>query len=119
MPNCPHCGGRTAPGDGKCIHCGADLTTGPSFPGGPVPPNAQPTQRPASALTEAILVTVCCCLPFGIVSIVKAAQANGLADAGEYEGAQRLTRDAHSWALWGLFSGIALVVLRLAVEFSR
>lgn len=38
-------------------------------------------------LTEAILVTLFCCWPLGIVAIVYAAQAKGKLDAGDYAGA--------------------------------
>lgn len=52
-----------------------------------------------SGLVWGILVTLFCCLPFGIVAIVKAAQGDG-------DGARR-------WAGWG--AGIGLVVIVIAV----
>ncbi|MFZ3275199.1 MAG: CD225/dispanin family protein, partial [Lutibacter sp.] len=43
--------------------------------------------QPKNYLIESILVTIFCCLPFGIVGIVFAAQVNAKFDAGDYEGA--------------------------------
>ena len=45
-------------------------------PGGYPPPGGG--TQPSSHLALAILVTIFCCLPFGIVSIVKASQVSGL-----------------------------------------
>ncbi|HEX3998914.1 MAG TPA: CD225/dispanin family protein [Pirellulales bacterium] len=45
-------------------------------------------------LVPAILSTICCCLPFGIVAIVYAAKVNGKLAAGDYEGARRSSDSA-------------------------
>ena len=39
-------------------------------------------------LVEAILVTLLCCLPFGVVGIIFAAQVNTKQQAGDMEGAE-------------------------------
>ncbi|MES2882212.1 MAG: CD225/dispanin family protein, partial [Bacteroidota bacterium] len=41
-----------------------------------------PPQQPKNWLVESILVTIFCCLPFGIVGIVNAAQVNSKFAAG-------------------------------------
>ncbi|MBU21997.1 MAG: hypothetical protein CL476_02675 [Acidobacteria bacterium] len=56
----------------------------------------------------AILVTVLCCLPLGVVGIVHAAQVNAKAQAGDIAGAEESARKAKMWSLWGL--GLGLVV---------
>ena len=59
-------------------------------------------------LVQAILVTLFCCVPFGIVSIIYAAQVNGKVALGDIEGAQRTSRSAKNWA-WISF-GVGLVI---------
>ena len=39
-------------------------------------------------MVKAILVTIFCCLPLGIVAIIKASEVNGKLAAGDIEGAQ-------------------------------
>ena len=55
-------------------------------------------------LVQSILVTLCCCLPFGIVAIVSAAKVNGLLASGDYEGAVKASEDAKKWC-WGVYLG--------------
>ena len=50
------------------------------------PPSPPPSNIP-NYLVQAILVTIFCCLPFGIVAIVFAAQVNSALAAGNYEAA--------------------------------
>ncbi len=62
-------------------------------------------------LIPAIFSTVCCCLPFGIVSIVYAAQVNGKLAGGDIAGAQQSANNAKMW-FWIAFGlGIAFQVL--------
>jgi hypothetical protein len=58
-------------------------------------------------LVQAILTTICCCLPFGIVAIVFAAQVNGKVAAGDMAGAEAASKNAKMWA-WIAF-GCGLV----------
>lgn len=57
---------------------------------------------PDTYLVWGILVTIFCCLPFGIVSIVKASQVSSLYAAGRYQDAQEASQSAKKWALWGV-----------------
>ena len=59
-------------------------------------------------LVFSILVTIFCCVPFGIVSIVYAAQVNGKLAAGDYAGAVDASNKAKTWC-WVSF-GIGLAV---------
>ena len=52
---------------------------GPQQPYGAQPP------MPDTYMVWAVLVTVLCCLPFGIVSIVKASQVSSLYNQGRYQ----------------------------------
>lgn len=64
-------------------------------------------------LVKAIISTACCCLPFGIVAIVFAAQVNGKLDAGDYAGAQKASQEANKWA--NISIGIGVVVNLLVI----
>lgn len=66
---------------------------------------------PSSYLVWAILVTLFCCLPFGIAAIVYASRVDGYYNAGNYAAAQQSSDQAKKWCLWGLFSAVAIIVL--------
>lgn len=54
----------------------------------------------------AILVTICCCQPCGIVAIVYASQVSSMLNGGNIAGAQRASKNALIWALVGLVFGL-------------
>ena len=66
---------------------------------------------PPNNLVWAILVTLFCCLPFGIVSIVYAAQVNGKWQAGDVAGAQESSRKARQWATYSVIAGLVIIVV--------
>jgi hypothetical protein len=78
-------------------------------------PNASyggvPPTPPKNWLVESILVTIFCCLPFGIVGIVKAAEVNSKVAARDYAGAQESSQAAGKWTKIGFFIGLAGVVI--------
>ena len=86
----------------------------PPPPGGPVPGGAQPDNN----LVWAILSTVLCCLPLGIVSIIKSTQVSGLWASGSYAEAQQAADDAKKFALWGAIAGAVVAVLYIIFVFS-
>lgn len=66
--------------------------------------------QPKNYLVESILVTIFCCLPFGIVGIVFSSQVNSKYEAGDYEGAIMASKEAKKWVNWGFISGIIITV---------
>ncbi|MCA1719401.1 MAG: CD225/dispanin family protein [Actinobacteria bacterium] len=60
-------------------------------------------------LVPAILTTLFCCLPLGIVSIVFAAQVNGKLEAGDRAGALDSSRKARMWAWISFGTGLVLI----------
>jgi hypothetical protein len=62
-------------------------------------------------LVKAILVTIFCCLPLGVVSIVFAAQVNSQVQTGNIEEARRLSSQANLWANIGLACGLASILI--------
>ena len=67
-------------------------------------------------LVWAILSTLFCCLPLGIVSIVFAAQVNGKLAVGDMAGAQEASDKAKKWAMWSAI--VSLVVLYIIFIFA-
>ena len=80
-----------------------------------ISPGNMPAVAPKTWLAESILVTLFCCLPFGIVGIVKASSVDSLFRAGDYEGAQRASQAAGKWTKIGFFCGLAVVVIYLII----
>jgi len=67
-----------------------------------------PGPPPENHLVWAILTTVLCCLPLGIVSIIKSSQVSSLWAQGQYDAAHKSAEDAKKWAMW---SAIVTVVI--------
>ena len=96
----------------------------PAVPQPAPPPTPQPayaapqqsapqtaTQKPGNNMALAVLTTVLCCLPLGIVSIVYAQKVDGLYFAGDYAGALEASKNARKWAIIGMIAGIAVGIL--------
>ncbi len=98
---CPTCGASNDDESGFCPSCGGSLTSAPVEG---VPPHVP------NHLVWAILVTIFCCLPFGIVSIVYAAQVNGKLAVGDVDGARIASQNAKMWAWISFGVGIVIVL---------
>ena len=70
---------------------------------------------PNNYLVPAILTTIFCCLPAGIVSIVFAAQVNGKWQAGDQAGAMDSSRKAKTWAWVSFGVGLAGILVWVLV----
>lgn len=77
----------------------------------PFIPGEPATKPPKNWLTESILVTIFCCLPFGIAGIVNAANVNSRWHAGDYDGATRASQQAGKWTKIGFYIGLVVVAL--------
>lgn len=80
-------------------------------PFGQTPFGNAPISQPKNWLVESILVTLFCCLPFGIAGIVNAANVNSKYAAGDYVGAQAASAAAGKYTKIGFFVGIGVLVL--------
>lgn len=76
-----------------------------------VPPLQASSEYVPNHLVWAIVTTLFCCLPLGIVSIVFSSQVDGKRIAGDLAGAREASRKAKSWAIWSAVAGPALIVL--------
>ncbi|ORV35488.1 hypothetical protein AWC00_25940 [Mycobacterium conspicuum] len=65
-----------------------------------------------------ILVTLFCCLPFGIVAIVKSSQVSGLYAQGRYAEAQASADSARKWIIWSVIIGLIAEVVVIAVNVA-
>ena len=72
-------------------------------------PPATHEPPPPNYLVWAILSTIFCCLPFGVVSIVFAAQVNSKWQSGDYTGARLSSKNARLWAILALVAGIVVL----------
>lgn len=72
---------------------------------------------PKNYLIESILVTIFCCLPFGIAGIVFAAQVNAKFDLGDYEGALKSSQEAKKWMTLGIISSLVIGFFYLFIVF--
>ncbi|HEX3068826.1 MAG TPA: CD225/dispanin family protein [Thermoanaerobaculia bacterium] len=88
-----------------CPNCGSGT---PAFA---APPKIQ------NYLVTAILVTLCCCQPPGIVAIIYAAQVNSKLAGGDIAGAQASARLAKIWSWAGLGIG-GLIWIIYAIVFA-
>ncbi|RMA65860.1 CD225/dispanin family protein [Ulvibacter antarcticus] len=66
---------------------------------------------PDNNLVWAILCTVLCCLPLGIVAIIKSTKVKELWAQGDHAGAQKAADDAKKFSMWGAGVGLIFVVL--------
>ncbi len=73
--------------------------------------NSSLPQPPKTWLVESILVTLFCCLPFGIAGIVNASKVESAYNRGNYEEALRASKNAVKWTKIGFFGGLIFSVL--------
>lgn len=72
---------------------------------------------PDSHLSGAILSTIFCCPPLGIVAIVKAAKVNSLYHRGRYDEAERMSDSASRWVNATVIAGIVFNLLYFLLVF--
>lgn len=73
-----------------------------------------PPVKPNNNLIMAIFTTICCCLPFGIVGIIKATKVDSYYNTGQYQAAQAAANDAKKWSLIGIVVGLVVQIIYLA-----
>jgi len=73
------------------------------------------TPPPDNHMVWAILSTVLCCLPLGIVAIIKASKVEQLWYQGFHAEAQKAADDAKKWSIYSAISIGVFVVLYIIV----
>lgn len=134
MIACSACGTQNEDNAATCASCFAPLTrpavsappphhpppiapgAAPFPPVPPVPPAMRPPQTLSAGpipnyLVQAILCTIFCCPPAGVVGIIFAAQVNTKLQAGDLAGAQESSSKAKLWCWVSFGLGIGVVVI--------
>ena len=73
--------------------------------------------KPDNYLVWAILSTILCCLPLGIVSIVYSTKVDSLYFNGQYEEAAAKAKSAKNWAIASAVSGLVFVIAYAILVF--
>ncbi len=66
---------------------------------------------PDNNLVWAIICTVLCCLPLGIVAIIKSTKVKELWLQGDHAGAEKAAADAKKYSIWGMAAAGIIWVL--------
>lgn len=84
----------------------------PSGPGYPTPGYAPwgGAGKPDNGLVVSILVTLFCCLPFGVVAIVNSAKVDSLWASGNHAGAHQAAAEAKKWTNYAAIAGVIVAV---------
>lgn len=83
----------------------------------PPPPSGAMGAAPSNYLVPAILVTLFCCLPGGVVAIIYATQVNSKVAAGDLAGAEAASKSAKMWVMISAGVGVALILIYIVVMF--
>ena len=73
---------------------------------------------PPNYLVWAILSTVLCCLPLGVVSIVFSTQVNSKWAMGDVAGSQAASGKARNFAIWSAIAWVAIVIVVVILRFA-
>lgn len=110
---CRQCGGEVNESESFCASCGHPVAAADRAA---VLQAVAPGKLP-NYLVQSILVTLFCCLPFGVVGIVYAAQVNAKLQVGDVAGAQEASRKAKNWSIAGFFVGFLVMLGYFALGF--
>ncbi|MFA5554156.1 MAG: CD225/dispanin family protein [Phycisphaerae bacterium] len=103
MMYCPKCGAKNPEQSDYCIQCAEPLKMALHSDIAP--------QVISSHLVPAILCTIFCCVPFGIVAIVYAAQVDSKLTANDYAGAKYCSEKASFWCWLSFGLGLAATLI--------
>jgi hypothetical protein len=96
---CKHCGSEIDDKAVICVKCGVPVENA-TLP-------QQTTEDVPNHLVFAILVTLFCCMPFGIPAIIFSSQVNTKLAKGDVEGAKDSSKKAKTWCIVALCCGAA------------
>ena len=123
---CSYCKGKNPKGRTICISCGGLLES--DTEAGEYTDEVTDTDdvsdkasyvvpvHVSDYLVQAILITVCCCLPFGIVAIVYAARVKAFLLGGQIAMAEEASEKAKMWCWVGFGIGIVFYSLYILMN---
>lgn len=103
MKYCPSCGKQADDSVAYCPSCGAAMEQRLS--------NPTSNRKPDNYLVWAILSTILCCLPLGVVSIIYSCKVNSLWEGRQEQEAYEAARKAKNWAIASAVSGVVFSIL--------
>lgn len=116
--NCAQCRGPIEAGTAFCPRCGLaqNLVRPPTANAPPTQPTFIARPEIPTYLASAIVVTVLCCAPFGIVAIVHASRVSTQIASNDFDGAAMSSRKAKKWSWISFWSGLVVWVVWLAID---
>lgn len=81
------------------------------------PPHHEP--MPPTYLIWAIVCTLCCCMPAGVVAIVYASQVSSKYFARDYAGARKASHTAEIWIIASIVVGVIFNALYLPLSLIQ
>lgn len=106
---CKNCGSQIADAAVVCPKCGVPV----SGKAVSVEAGASPVKN---HMVGAILCTLFCCLPCGIVAIVKASQVNTKLAQGDVAGAENAAQSAKTWILVAVILGVVVIFANILIQ---
>ena len=108
---CRNCGAQIPDGTNFCPYCGSNQTAAEPLV------RHQQGEKPSTYLVLSIIVTILCCLPFGIIGIIYASKVDSCWNAGNFDEARENSRKAKTWALVGLVLGFFTYLIYILLIF--
>ena len=105
---CSNCGSNIPANYQACPNCGMAQNQ--------VPPQRQQQLMIDNYLVGSILVTIFCCLPFGLVALIYASKVNTCLALGDIAGAQAASQSAKTWMWVGFGCGLASSLIWGAIQ---
>lgn len=81
------------------------------------PSNMPP--MPPNYMMGSVLVTLFCCLPLGIVAVLKSSKVSKIYVEQGYEAAEAASKEVLRWRQYAMAGGLFMVVLRLLGMFAE
>lgn len=95
------------------------LLHGANSPGSPfVASPASAGIKPSNSMGLAIFCTLCCCLPLGIVAIIKASSVDSLWAQGRYQESRAAADSASKFCTWGIILGIIANIISVIIQLA-
>ncbi len=74
--------------------------------------------KPDNNMVFAIISTVLCCLPLGIVAIINASKVDGLWNEGRHDEARTMAAKAKQFSIYAIITGVIVIGLYMAMMFA-
>ncbi|MEW6303984.1 MAG: CD225/dispanin family protein [Verrucomicrobiota bacterium] len=84
----------------------------------PTPPGLRPERPPTDYLVPAVLGTLCCCPPLGLVAMYYAVQCRTQSYYNDHQRARESARLAKIWFWVSLLLGIPFMILMTVLRFA-